>query len=384
MTGLVRAVVKAAAGPGALELVSRSPRPPGPGEITIQVLAAGICGTDLEICRWAPMFEERMRPPVVLGHEGCGIVLDLGPDGVEVESDGLRVGDLVAVESHLHCGRCHSCRTARAHVCEALRYVGIDFDGLMTDQATIPRRVAVPIPTSVPVRTAALLEPMGIAVRSVTVGGGVAGRDVLITGCGGPIGMMAATVARRLGAASVIAAETAPFRLSFLREHAALLGIDDVLDPSQAELIGPVSDATGGKGADVLIDLSGAESAIRDGIDATAAGGQARLLAGSSDDVRLKMLDLVMREISVHTVHGRLLYGTWYECLRLIPTMQAQLDLMVTDVVALEFFDEAFALAQSGSAVKVLMSPDPDLLTLRASGPQRPVRSHTTDRRPRR
>lgn len=359
LTGTATALVKASLGPGGLELVEREPREPGPGEVAIDILATGICGTDLEIVKGAAFFDARMRPPVVIGHEGCGIVAELGPAAAGQADDGLRVGDLVSIESHLDCGSCHSCRAGRPHVCDRLRYVGIDFDGVMTDRAVLPRRVAVRLPESVPVHLAALLEPLGVAVRAVMEGGGVAGRDVLVTGAGGPIGMMAVAVARRLGADRVLAAEVAPHRLELLREHASTLGLDAVLDPSEADLVALVRDATDGKGTDVLIDLSGGEAAIRAGIEATTAGGQARLLAASAPELRLEVLRMILREISVFTVHGRLLHETWQHMIRLTETLRPQLDLVISDVLPFEAFDEAFELARSGSGLKVLLAPDP-------------------------
>jgi threonine 3-dehydrogenase len=214
------AVCKVEPGEDGIEICRREPRDPGPGEIRLKVAAAGICGTDMQIYHWAPRMARRMALPRTLGHEVSGTVDAVGP-GVEAPA----VGDRVALESHIYCGVCRPCRLGKAHLCTDTAYPGIDIDGAFAEYVTVPARIAWEIPSAMGFETAAMMEPFGIAVHAALAGGGVAGRSVLVNGCG-PIGLMCVAACRALGALTVIACDMNGLRLKTAGEMGADLCVD--------------------------------------------------------------------------------------------------------------------------------------------------------------
>src|SRR3979490_49590 len=196
---------------------------PGPGEIRLKVAAAGICGTDMQIYKWAPRMARRMKLPRVLGHEMSGVIDALGP-GVT----GLKPGDRVSLESHVFCGVCKQCRTNRAHLCTSTTYPGVDFDGGFAEYAVAPARIARLNPPELPHEIAAMQEPSGIVVHASLEGSGVSGQSVLVNGCG-PIGLMNVATARALGASRIIACDMNPIRLA----TAEKMGADRAVKPEE-------------------------------------------------------------------------------------------------------------------------------------------------------
>lgn len=350
---LIHGIAKVAGEPNGLALVEKQIREPEEGEVRLRVLAAGICGTDLEIYRWPAWVSSRMRLPTILGHEGCGIVEAIGPGVSHVEE-----GDVVALESHIHCGNCHNCLTGKTHVCMSLRYLGVDIDGVFANSTVVPARIAFPVPPEISTEVATLLEPFGLAVRTAMTGDGVSGKDVLITGAGGPIGVMTAIAAKRLGASQVIAADVADYRLKFVRKRTKRLGIDRVTDSSKEDLGTVTCEMTGGKGADVWIDFSGVEAALHDGLQAIVPGGEACFLGSAFEPVPIDTTGFMMKEVSVRFIHGRLMYQTWVDSIRLMKAAQEELKLLITHVLPLEKFEEAFDLLFSGDAVKLVLRPN--------------------------
>src|SRR3954468_6396903 len=193
----MKAVVKTTAARGA-QYVTDYPDPtPADGHVVIEVTAASLCGTDREVYEWTPSAQAfNLDLPVAVGHEGAGTVVDVGP-GVT----GLRVGDRVALESHLICGQCFPCRTGDAHTCERTRIIGMHIDGVFAEYAAVPQDICVKLPTGLSLESGALLEAAGVAVHAIQRANyEVAGRAVLVSG-GGPVGLVVAYLAHLMGAA---------------------------------------------------------------------------------------------------------------------------------------------------------------------------------------
>ncbi len=354
------AIVKARPGRGQLELVRRERRPPRSGEAQLRVGAAGICGTDLEIFLWPEWLAERMsgRLPVVVGHELSGVVEAVGP-GV----GNVAVGDRVSVESHVSCGSCGNCAAGMAHVCERLTYVGVEHDGGFAEFATLPAYLLRVVPPSIPIEIAAMLEPFGLAVRAAAGAagsgeGGLRGGSVLVSGCG-PIGLMAAAVARARGARRVIVSEKAPRRLAAARRLAGILGIDRVVDTAHDDVVEVVRTMTARRGVDLWIDLAGSRDALRCGVEALVPGGEARLLGTAFDDVPLRLSAVVMKELRLVAVHGRLLFETWDLAVELLASGQVDLAPLVSRVLPLQAYSSAIELLLEGEALKILLVADP-------------------------
>lgn len=348
----MRAVRKPAAAPG-VEYREDLPDPhAGPGEVLLAVEAASLCGTDRELAEWSASARAfALDPPVVLGHEGAGTVLEVG-DGVA----GLAPGDRVALESHLACGLCVACRTGAAHACERTRILGMHLDGVFAERVAVPAGICVPVPEGVGAETAALLESAGVAMHAVQrCDYDVAGRNVVVSGCG-PVGLAVIHLARVLGAAHVVAVEPNPYR----RARAEAFGAT-ALDPGDGAG-GGVADRcrelAGRRGGfDVAVEASGAPGTIPPLLASLAIGGTLVTVGHPGRPAEIDVAAFVnKRQITVRGIFGRRLWDTWEQLLLLVGSGRLELDRLVTHRLPLSAADEALDLL-TGDAGKVLLVP---------------------------
>jgi threonine 3-dehydrogenase len=342
----MRALVKARPEAGAELREVPVPRP-GPGEILIRLEAVSFCGTDLHIYRWDPWAEGRMggKLPRIFGHEMAGRVVGHGPG-----TGAVPLGTRVAAETHLVDWTCYQCRTGREHVCANLRILGVDADGAFAEYMCLPERNAWPSEDLAP-EIAAIQEPMGNAVFATFVEE-VTTASVAVLGCG-PIGLMAAAICSFAGANPVIATDILPHR----REMAERMGADVVLDPSAVDVVEEVRRLTGGTGVDVVLEMSGAESAIHQAFEICTNGGRVSLLGLPSRPVTLDLNDaIIFRGVRVYGITGRQLWGTWYKTAALL---REGLDVspIITHRLPFSRYAEAFDLLAQGVAGKVLLLP---------------------------
>ncbi len=344
----MRAIAKTAAGPG-LELVELPDPVPGPGEVLLQVKATSICGTDLHIRDWDPWAATRVRPPLVVGHEMCGVVVAHG-EGVADPP----LGQLVSVESHVIDNRCSFCRTGKGHLCERTEVLGVDRDGVYADFVVVPAQNAWPDPGDMPYSIATLQENFGNAVHTVSTPQ-VAGRKVLVTGCG-PVGLMTIAAARAFGARAVYATDVSDYRL----ELAAKMGVELALNPTRDDVVSRLDAATEGEGVDVVCEMSGAAAAIRQGLTSLKPGGEVALLGLTSAPIELDIdTNVIFKGATVHGITGRRLWDTWYQMRALLRGGAVDLAPLVTHRFALDDYERAFDLMASGECGKVVMFPDP-------------------------
>lgn len=345
----MRAVIKESARPGA-EFVTDAPDPEaGPGSVVIEVAAASLCGTDRELYEWTPSAQAfGLRLPVVLGHEGTGTVVEVG-DGVT----GLRPGDRVALESHIACGRCFPCRTGSAHTCERTGIIGMHIDGLFAEHMAAPQEICVKLPDGVPVESAALLEAAGVAVHAIQRSGhAVAGRSVLISGAG-PIGLVLAHLAQRMGAAHVVVVEPNPFR----RAQADELGVR-TMHPGD-EVVETCLELTGRRGGfDAAFECSGAPGALPALFQAVRREAVVVTVGHPSRPTEIDLAGHINKKgITLRGVFGRRLWDSWEQLLLLVESGRLELDWLITHRMRLDDIDEAIGLL-TGDAGKVLLLPN--------------------------
>ena len=342
----MRAVVKAEPGPGLT--LQEVPVPTiGPRDVLVKVRAASICGTDLHIHRWDPWAQGRIRPPLVVGHEFCGEIVAVGRDVTEVS-----VGDYISAESHVICGICDMCRTGRGHLCRHTRILGVDRDGCFAEYVAIPAINAWPDPPDMPPEIASLQENFGNAVHTAFAAD-VRAKKVLVTGCG-PVGLMAIAVAKAIGARAVYATDVSPYRL----ELAKKMGADAVFNARETDVVAALREATEGEEIDVLLEMSGAPSALREGFQLLKPGGEAALLGLHGQPIEFDFDNLIVfKGITVHGVIGRRLWETWYQARGLLRSGAVDLAPVVTHRFALEDYEKAFELMASGECGKVVLIP---------------------------
>lgn len=342
----MKAVVKAASAPG-IEIREVPVPAAGPGEILLKVKRAGVCGTDLHIWVWDRWSQGRVKPPVTLGHEFVGEVIELG-EGVS----NVRLGDLVSSESHVICHTCTACRTNLGHVCENTRTLGIDINGGFAEYVTIPAINAWPIPPGVPLEVAAIMEPSGNAVHTAFAGP-LSGCNIGVTGCG-PIGLFSIGIAKAAGASCVIASDVSPYRLELARRMKA----DAVIDVSKENFVERVNEITHGRGLDGVLEMSGNPQAMRDGLLALRNGGRLSLLGLPTEPFELDWNRLVIfKGITLQGIVGRRLYETWDQLDQLLRSGRLDLRPSITHTMPMERFDEAIGLLREGRAGKVVLVP---------------------------
>jgi threonine 3-dehydrogenase len=319
----------------------------GPTDVLVRVSAASICGTDLHIYGWDRWSQGRIKPPVTLGHEFCGVAEKVGD-----EITAVKPGDFVSAEMHVNCGHCHQCRLGQAHICQNLRIIGIDQDGAFAEFVKIPASNIWKLDPAIPERYGAILDPLGNAVHTV-LAGPIAGQTVLVTGCG-PIGLMAVTVAKACGSSTVFATETNAQR----RKMALQMGADVAINPASEDAVARILSETGGTGVDALLEMSGNPTAIQQGFAALRAGGRASLLGIPTENVPLDLVkDVIFKGATVQGIYGRRMYETWVQMTALLKAGRLNLEPLFGEKALLENFEGAFAKLNNGLAGKVLMYP---------------------------
>ena len=340
----MRALVKEQAAPGAA--VREVPIPqPGPGEILVRVEAASVCGTDVHIERWDKWAQDNFGPPpMVFGHEMAGVVVGHGPGAGRIE-----LGRAVAAETHIVDWTCYQCRTGRAHVCQNMRILGVHRPGSFAQYVALPEANAW-VYEGIPAEVAALQEPLGNAVHAAFVEE-VAGQTVAVLGCG-PIGLMAIAVANMAGARRIFATDINPERLAM----AGLMGADVVLSATD-DVVGRLREETDGNGVDIVLEMSGAEPALHQGLAALTNGGRISLLGTHAKPATVDLSpEIIFKAVRVYGITGRLLWETWY---RTTALLEEGLDVtpIITHRLPMTRYAEAFDLVAAGHAGKIVLLP---------------------------
>lgn len=343
----MRAIVKPESGPGLIMTDVDVPRP-GPRDALIRIKATSICGTDLHIYKWDPWARERIHPPIIVGHEFCGEVVAVGADVSEVQ-----VGQYVSAESHVTCHRCYQCRTGRSNICQNTQIIGVDRDGCWAEYIAMPSENLWPNPADLPLEVASMQENFGNAVHTAFATD-LSGREVLITGCG-PVGVMTIAVARATGARMIYASDISPYRLALAKR----VGADYAFNVAEVDVVAEILRLTNGEGVDVLLELSGAASAIDQGFRALRYGGEAALLGLAPSAVPFDINNhVIFKGATVYGISGRKLWDTWYRMRGLLSSGSVDLAPVITHRFMLHEYEEAIRVMQSGQSGKVVMFLD--------------------------
>ncbi len=341
----MHALVKLTSAPG-MEMREMPVPQIGATDVLVAVETASVCGTDLHIFHWDEWAQNRIKPPYIPGHEFCGTVAAVGE-----LVQGITVGDFVSAEMHVACGHCLQCRSGQAHVCQFVKILGVDADGAFADYVRIPAANIWKLDPAIPRDFGSLYDPFGNAVHTV-LSGQIAGNTVAVTGCG-PIGLFSIAVAKACGAARVIAIEPNAKRRTLARQ----MGATVLLDPTSDDVEARVLEETHGNGVDVLLEMSGHASAIRQGFRILRMGGRASLLGIPSRPVELDLANAVIfKGATVHGINGRRMYETWFQMEALLRDSGVDLAPVITHRLPLAQFDEAMRLLESGEASKILLT----------------------------
>jgi threonine 3-dehydrogenase len=338
----MRALVKQEAGPGLV--MTEVPEPEiGINDVLIRVDRTGICGTDLHIEEWNDWAQQAVPVPLVIGHEFVGEIIDVGSN---VKDYGP--GDLVSGEGHVVCGRCRNCMAGRRHLCADATGIGVNRPGAFAELIALPVTNVWHHDVSIDRDVAAIFDPFGNAVHSA-LQFPVLGEDVLITGAG-PIGLMAAAVARHAGARYVVITDVNPYRLELARKMGVTVALD-VREGSLAETQGSLGMK---EGFDVGLEMSGNPAALRDMVENLSHGASIALLGLPEEPFAIDWNTVIFDQLTIRGVYGREMYETWY---MMTVMLQSGLDIapVITHRFPAERFEDAFAAIRSGETGKVLL-----------------------------
>ena len=324
----------------------------GPHDVLIQIEAASICGTDLHIYNWDHWSENRIRPPVTLGHEFAGTIIEVGS---AVED--IQIGEFVSAESHMTCGMCFQCRTGQAHMCPYTQILGLDRDGAFAEFVAVPSKVIWRNDRSqMPPEIATLQEPFGNAVYATLVHD-LPGQSVGVFGCG-PIGLFSVAIARASGASTIFAFDINPYRLQLARKMGANFCFNPGDGPTSPEKL--VLKNNRSSGVDVALEMSGSPRGIADAFRIVRNGGRVTLFGIPSDAVKLDVAEnIIFKNLTVFGLNGRKIFETWYKTRWLLETGVVDLHPLITLETTFDDFDEAFQRLQSGKACKIVLRPGP-------------------------
>lgn len=341
----MNAIVKDTRGAGALW--STRPVPiPSTGELLIRIDAVSLCGTDLHVYNWDTWSASRVNPPIIMGHEWAGEVVEIAA-GVT----GYAVGDRVSGESHKICGHCRQCRTGYGHVCVDTQIFGVDTDGCFAEYFRVPAASVLKNDPRIPNTISCLQDPLGNAVHAALVEP-IAGKSVAILGCG-PIGLFAIAVCRALGATQIIATDASAYRLALGKT----VGADHVLNIKETDIDDAVATLTAGLGVDVVLEMSGAPKAIQQSLRIVKPGGRVSLMGIPGGPVELEVAEnIIFKGLRLYGVVGRRLYDTWYTMQDLLASGRLDVSAIRTHMMRFDEFDEGFAHMQSGTCGKVVLT----------------------------
>ncbi|WP_088921877.1 L-threonine 3-dehydrogenase [Granulosicoccus antarcticus] len=318
----------------------------GPRDVLIKVKKSAICGTDVHIWKWDEWSAKVVPVPMVVGHEFCGEIVDCGAAAFKYQ-----VGQRVSGEGHIVCGACRNCRAGRGHLCRNTQGVGVNRPGSFAEYVCIPESNVVPIPDDISDEIAAIFDPFGNAVHTA-LSFDLVGEDVLVTGAG-PIGIMGALVAQKVGARKTVITDISPYRI----ELAKRLGVQHVVNAAEQNLAEVMIELGMTEGFDVGLEMSGAAPAMRDMIDKMNNGGKIALLGIAPTEFAVDWNKIIFKMLNVKGIYGREMFETWYKMIALV---QSGLDLtgLITHRISIDDYEKGFAAMLSGEAGKVVMDWD--------------------------
>ena len=337
----MKALVKENAGPGFKLKDVPEPRIRD-DEVLIRVRRAGVCGTDVHIYEWDEWARGRVKPPIVVGHEFAGEVAAVGSLVRDVQE-----GDRVTAEGHIVDGRCLLCRTGNAHVCPHTRIIGVDRDGCFAEYIAMPAVNVWHLDDNVSFEIGGIHDPMGNAFHTALTAD-IPGATVLVTGCG-PIGLFAIGICSTAGASRIIASDVNDTRLALAKR----MGATDVVKPDEAE--GVVMRHTARLGVDVVLEMSGAPSAIHQAFALVRVGGRVQMLGFPAKPIEVNFAtEVIFKGITIYGVVGRRMYDTWHQMTRFLRSGEFDPTPVITHRFPLAEADEAIRAIRSGEAGKVI------------------------------
>ena len=339
----MKAIVKSKAEPGLW--IEDVPEPElSINDVMIRTKKGGICGTDLHIYNWDAWAQETIKVPTTIGHEFVGEIVDIGANVVD-----FKVGDIVSAEGHLVCGRCRNCMAGRRALCSNTRGIGVNTNGGFAEFIAVPMTNIWRHKDDIDLEVAAIFDPFGNAVHTA-LAFEVFGEDVLITGAG-PIGIMAAAVARHAGARHIVITDVNPFRLELAEKMGHVTKAVNVREKKLKDVQKELG-MTGG--FDVGFEMSGVPSAFTDMLSNMFHGGRIALLGIPTEQFSIDWKTVVFNMLTISGIYGRKMYETWYQMSVLLET-GVDISPVITHRYHYKEFEKGFEAVRSGNSGKVIL-----------------------------
>lgn len=342
---MMKAYIKKDKSPGFRLVEKPVPDQLGSHEVLIKVLNVSLCGTDVHIFEWDKWAQNRIKPPLTIGHEFSGRVVKVGSEVSRVKID-----DIVSSETHVVCGKCDFCRREQSHICKDTKIIGVDIDGAFAEYIKMPEDNLFVDKSEVNPKYLSVLEPLGNAVHTVLHFSPVL-KTVAVIGCG-PIGLMAVDVLKAVGAKKIIAIETNETRINLAHE----LGADVVIDAMNEDVVKRVLEVTNDEGVDLICEFSGNAKALSMSLDYIKNGGNISLLGIFKENVDMDVNKVIFKGLNIYGVTGRRMYESWQQIASLLESKKLHLDKIVTHQLDFSQMNEAFKIMESKSCGKVVIS----------------------------
>jgi len=338
----LKALVKAERKPGIW--MQEVPVPEiGPNDLLIKIRKTSLCGTDSHIYNWDPWAQKTIPVPITIGHEFTGEVAKIGS-----EVTGFTKGERVSGEGHITCGHCRNCRAGKRHLCRNTVGIGVHRNGCFAEYLSLPAFNAFKVPKEIPDELSAFFDPLGNAVHTA-LSFDLTGEDVLITGAG-PIGCMAAAIARHIGARHVVVTDVNEYRLALAKK----LGATRTVNVTTSSIDGVMKDLGMTEGFDVGMEMSGNGAALRSMLSAMNNGGGVAVLGIPPTEVSVDWNEIIFKGLVLKGIYGREMFETWY---KMVAMLQSGLDVhaVLTHRFPATEFEKAFEVMRSGQSGKVIL-----------------------------
>ena len=315
----------------------------GVHDVMIRIHKSAICGTDVHIYNWDEWSQKTIPVPMIVGHEYFGVVEKVG-----IEVDAFKPGDRVSGEGHLTCGFCRNCRAGKRHLCRNTKGVGVNRTGSFAEFLVIDAENVYHIPDNISDELASIFDPYGNATHTA-LSFDLVGEDVLITGAG-PIGIMAAAIAKHVGARHVVITDVNDYRLALAKK----MGATAAVNVTNQDLKQVMQDLGMTEGFDVGMEMSGSAPAFRQMLDVINHGGKIAMLGIMPGEQAIDWSKVIFKGLVLKGVYGREMFETWY---KMVAMLQSGLDIspIITHRFGIDEFQKGFDVMRSGQSGKVVL-----------------------------
>jgi threonine 3-dehydrogenase len=315
----------------------------GHNDVLIKIHRTAICGTDMHIYNWDAWAQKTIPVPMAVGHEYSGEIVEIGS-----EVRGIGIGDRVSGEGHITCGHCRNCRAGRRHLCRNTQGVGVNRPGAFAEFLTIPASNVFKLPAVIDDEIASILDPLGNATHTA-LAFDLVGEDVLIAGAG-PIGIMAAAIARHCGARHIVITDVNDYRLSL----ATRMGASKAINVSRESLDAAMRELKMEEGFDVGFEMSGNAAALRDMLRTMNHGGRISMLGIPPGETAIDWNQVIFKGLIIKGIYGREMFETWY---KMASMLQSGLDVrpVITHRLGIRDYRDGFEIMNSGKSGKIIL-----------------------------